>query len=211
MRINFDMDDTLVATHAYIRDNLSPSTNETAQIMRQCDEQGHAYIHAGKDLQDDIYEQILRKEDFMLESGIAAWVENHFEEFVEFINELKELGHTFSICTHRGWTEYGYSKTIRWLSAKGLELFDDIHCLDSEETPCKLTYLQETYGNDFIIVDDNPSFEIDRAKELAYNKNVLQCVGEHTVPNYVHFRTFSTFHEFKSNLLTLLGVHNESV
>ncbi|UVD32138.1 hypothetical protein [Vibrio phage phiKT1028] len=204
--ISFDMDDTLTATHSYIRDNLTPTTDDNLAAMQECDERGHAYINASKDLQTDIYHQILHPEEFMLKAGIARWVENHFEEFCELIADLKELGHTFSICTHRGWTESGHQKTQTWLLEKCLNLFEQIHCLDSKEVPCKLNYLQGIYGDRFVIVDDNPYHGVDRQKEVKYHGNVLQCVGEHTVPEYVHFTTFTTFPEFKSNLLEKLGV-----
>ncbi|QGZ14458.1 hypothetical protein [Photobacterium phage PDCC-1] len=210
--ITFDMDDTLTATHAYIRENLKPTTEANLQAMIECDRAGHAYINASSELQDDIHDQILTSQEFMLKSGVAEWVANHYEEFCALIMSLKAQGHTFSICTHRGWSEQGKPLTSEWLNAKALDLFEEIHCLDSKEHPCKLTYLEDLYGRDFIIVDDNPYHGIDRSKELSYNQNVIQCIGEHTVPEYVHFRTFASFPEFKEHLLTLLlGVKHESI
>ncbi|AUR81024.1 hypothetical protein FDJ25_gp157 [Vibrio phage Aphrodite1] len=211
MHITFDMDDTLTATHQYIRDNLEPTSEESLYAMVTADREGHAYVNAGAVLQTDIYEQILRGEEFMLESGVAKWVRDEYEQFCELITTLKNLGHTFSICTHRGWTETGSEKTMEWLKTKALDMFEVIHCLDSKVHPCKLTYLEDLYGRDFIIVDDNPYHGIDRAKELDFNQNVIQCVGEHIVPEYVHFRTFDTFTTFKEHLLTLLGVDHESI
>lgn len=209
--ITFDMDDTLTATHAFIRNNLNPTSPEIAKEMESCDRDGHAYVLASAALQNDIYEQILRPERFMLDSAVATWVQNHIDEFRELIKELKDLGHTFSICTHRGWSDTGFSKTIRWLSKHDLELFEDIHCLNSDEHPCKLTYLQGIYGKRFVIVDDNPYHGINRQKELDYHGNVLQCVGEHLVNNYVHFTRFSSFPEFKDFLYEKLGMLNESI
>lgn len=207
--VSFDMDDTLVATHAYIAEHLKPSTPEIAATMRDCDEKGLAYIYAGKELQDDIWEQILRLEEFMVESGMASWLERHYTEFVELLTRLTNLGHTFSICTHRGWTDTAHALTKHWLLLKDLNFFETIHCLNSEEYPCKLAYLKEHYGDDFVLVDDNPFHGEDRVKELQHNRQVLQCVGEHTVDTYVHFTKFSTFDEFKTHLLDFLGVNDE--
>ncbi|AGB07284.1 hypothetical protein [Vibrio phage VP4B] len=209
--ITFDMDDTLTATHAFIRNNLVPTTQEIAEEMEECDRNGLAYVLASEALQDDIYNQILEPERFMLETAVATWVQNHIDEFRELIQELRDLGHTFSICTHRGWSDTGFSNTISWLRENDLDLFKNVHCLNSEEYPCKLAYLEKIYGKRFVIVDDNPYHGVNRQKELDYHGNVLQCVGEHLVDNYVHFTRFSSFPEFKDFLYEKLGMLNEPI
>lgn len=209
--ISFDMDDTLVATHAFIKERLKPSTDEIKATMDECDREGLAYIYAGDELQNNIWQQILDPATFMLEAGMAHWLDSAYTEFVELLTSLSNLGCTFSICTHRGWSPKGGTNTLKWLREKDLDLFNVIYCLDSTVHPCKLSYLKELYGDNFVIVDDNPFHGIDREKELAFNTNVLQCVGEHTVDTYVHFTKFKTFQEFKTHLLTLLGVEDGSI
>lgn len=204
--ILFDMDDTLVATHDYIADHLILEDQDLKYQMGLCDVHGHPYTEGGEPLQHEIYDQILKPLRFMIEADPVYWLKYGKDEFLAMLDRLKEAGINLGVCTHRGWTPDGAVMSADWLVNMDIPHLTDMHSINSKDHPCKLEYLSKHYGNEFLLVDDNPFHGKNREKELNYNRNVLQCVSEHEVPNFVHFARFSTLAELRELISERTGV-----
>lgn len=86
-------------------------------------------------------------------------------ELFKAIPTLHAMGARFPICTHRGYHAEGYNHTLALLTQHGMEQYiDEIHVLDYNVIPDKVTYLDNIYGaGNYLLFDDRPRFDQSHA------------------------------------------------
>lgn len=162
--IVFDVDDTLTQTSPYFAERIMEKAKRDGKddlieaYQRHIKVEGQLtfkhpdmgpYIHA--ELGDPSY---------MLNVKPTRLFDRLFKS-----KEMRGLIHkkNLSIATHRGFQEHGEKYTRQWLRERNTEkYFTDIHCLDSKEHPDKVAYLKTIYGDDFVLIDDNPFHDLTK-------------------------------------------------
>jgi len=136
----FDADDTGLITHPVI-----------LNILKQ---------RHGQDLPVDQY---LTKDNAgegfigLMEDGEFLPLCNIREGFIECVDAVIAAGHEVGIGTHRGYHRMGMIHT-RSIFGAHWKKFTRNFFIDPYVHPCKMSFIEESIDEDFIIVDDRPNF-----------------------------------------------------
>lgn len=193
----FDLDDTLAATHQFIKTHLSPCSFSRRE-MQKLDNEGLSYAVGSSRLQSQIYEQILKPKKFITDADLVPWIDDNFVEFKKHLSDLKKQGVKLGICSHRGWNPKGETLSRTWLKHKNLgELNDVTGYIASRNHPCKLTWSNNNINGPFVIVDDNPVASVSVSDtEQRFMNNVVLCEAEQRFNKYQHFDRFNNFEDY---------------
>lgn len=175
--IVFDMDDTLAQTSIYIRDllfarwKLEKRDDLVEVYNRHTAHEGQISI-TQPEIRQHIYE-ILSDPTFMLKVEPTRLFDRIFKTkgMYKLIKNKRVV-----ITTHRGFHDVGKEYTEQWLKDhKADKYIETVHCLNSTENPDKIQFLKKIYGDDFILIDDNPLHDLTKEywedpRILIYNE-----------------------------------------
>lgn len=171
--IVFDMDDTLTQTSYWIAEQLyarweKEGRDDLIKIHRD-----HTQIEGQISLKHpEIYAHIydlLGDPEFMLKLAPTRLFNKVFKEKTLYglIKNKRVI-----VATHRGFHAEGKAFTEQWLTQhRAMEKIETVHCLDSKVHPNKVAYLTEHYGNDFLLIDDNPLHDL--TAEHPENRRII--------------------------------------
>lgn len=167
----FDMDDTLVRTQTYITYELRKFFYENNKCDMWYEMKAHLRKNGGLNLPEHIrkyvMEEVILKKKFMSEALPSRLFNYYF-----LVPGNLDRGRQVAICTHRAWAKDGHDLTAEWLDKqKPCIDVSAIHCLDPKKNPDKIEYLKKHYGDDFLLVDDNPFGDVETVR--GYDKNVV--------------------------------------
>lgn len=138
---------------------------------------------------------------FMVEADLAMPFASYYAKFLQLIKDIVAEGHQLDICTHRGWHVRGRQYSESWLEATGIKKYvTDLHCIRSKEHPNKLTFLHSLYGDDFLLVDDDPFNQgnVPGLKEqlTRWKDNLVVPTACHAFPYMEGVPSFNTYDGF---------------
>lgn len=178
MKINvtniiFDMDDTLTQTSHYFAERIfkkakQDGRDDMIEAYKNHIKTGGQLSFKHPDIGQYIYAE-LGDPSYMLNVKPTRLFNQVF-----ITKEMRELIHkkNVHIATHRGFQKHGEAYTRQWLCEHNADKYiTDLHCLDSNDHPDKVAYLQAIYGDDFILIDDNPLHDLK--VEHPENKRVI--------------------------------------
>lgn len=169
----FDFDNTLTRSDQYFKHTLIDYFLET----RDYDNLEYLAAHAEdnvfelpQNFIDIVREKAIKRELYMLEASPTKLYRYYFLTPGNLNSRTK-----VSICTNRGITPNGMAKSTQWLKTfKPCCQIEDIHMLDPRKTPSKLDYLSNVYGNDFLLIDDDPFYDISKVHEKDHRVAVYE-------------------------------------
>lgn len=174
--INFDLDDTVVKTNTCLVRNILTKMchhkekdekrkeayrhlflNPHASLMGYKEKLIHLDPEVHQAMESIIVEYGLADDQYMLDVEIDKPLVHYIEHVL--LKEKENIDLRINICTHRGISENASEHTERYLEAnKVRHLFDEIHILHPKEWPDKRDFLKSVQGNDFVLLDDNPTY-----------------------------------------------------
>lgn len=107
-----------------------------------------------------------------------------------------------AVTTHRGFHVDATDLTKAWLREQKVEhLINDFNVLDYRTIPNKLIYLRERYGDNFLLVDDNP---IAGTELLPHHKElVIYTNGRKHLSRYTNQAIVNNVAELHAHLIEL--------
>lgn len=211
--LNFDMDDTLVATKVIL---LTLAINRAkvlgdfamANVFNDAYVKGLDIVELDKVYQDFIEDQIIIERKYMdiadpsnliLDIGLGD-----FYLGLQFLRKLYGERLLINICTHRGDNAEAVASTHNWLVDKNLrDCFDNIHSI--HYTQDKLEYLRSIYKEDkILLVDDNPFGSSKQVRPA--NKEVLIYDGHRKLPCHQNQKKFVCLEDICMMITLELGI-----
>lgn len=172
----FDLDDTLTRTSDYFRQELIDYFVRREEWKNLEVLARHATDNMFKlpqSFRDIIRERIVEPETYILNVRPSLLFNYYFLIPGNIHSDTK-----VSICTMRGVTPNAMEKSQQWLDLyRPVVNIHDIHVLNPEQTPSKLDYLRNVYGDEFLLIDDNPFFDVTKIHERDTDTVVYEgCV-----------------------------------
>lgn len=199
--LHLDLDDTVCFTRKDVSDKVmefiefNPKLKEEIQSL---DKKRKPYQEGSPQLQQVIWDNVIRYTDFMRDADLAPWLKPHLAEFLHLLRKLRNKGIKIHATTHRGYLPAGRSITQVWLDNKGIwQYIDHLNYICSKEHPDKVQYIDATYGGKYLLVDDNPVNLKDPELLKHYEAKLLVCRGVHMFDKFDYLSGFKTFQEFK--------------
>ena len=199
VNIVFDMDDVVSNTNKYflqrLLKHLSGLTDPTPLESEIC---RHIVLHEGfstllfqhqtKEIYPELHDAFrqliwdvcMKDNTYMLEvelnTPIVRYIKHDLAPRLDVLEHVK-----LHICTHRGFTDVGENYTRQWLEKCHLNCFENVFALDSKVHPNKLDFLDQQFGDDYILVDDNP---IHTDVVLPKNDKLIIYTGINDLPQF---------------------------
>ncbi len=198
--LNFDMDDTLVATKptllrlSYER-AVELGNKQLANIFKETVYLGKDITELDKGVQDFVEQEVIVKRTYMdianpsdmiLRLGLTGFCDKLDGLVNKYGDDLQ-----INICTHRGDNDAAWRSTYNWLVKYSLYRFiTRIHSIDF--TTDKLDYLKSWYkGDTVLLVDDNP---FGNSKQIRpTDDSVLIFDGHRKLPAQTNQRKYISF------------------
>lgn len=183
----FDMDDTLVNTNGYILNKLRNhliKTKDTKylEIVDETIKYGKSSLLFENELRDLVFKVCIEDGGFSLLASPSKLVNN---DLLAFFKRATDIGKHIHICTHRGFLKNGKYNTDSWLHAYHLDGYiTDVHVLNSAEHPDKTKFLSKHYGDNYLLVDDNPLH--NPGEHHQANRNLVVYTGINQLDAYAY-------------------------
>lgn len=215
--IIFDMDDTVCDTNHYMYNGL---LNHFTQHRDVCPahkaiwlmlQQGYQHtIKLGRllDTHAPDYAKLYNgvcMDELLIDGEFMLHV-HPLHNMIDYIaNVLRPHVHnrriSLHVGTHRGFCAVAAENTKAWLDRQGvLGLFSDVHVLDPVTTPDKREFFDDLFGEDYLLVDDNPC-KVDpgkRSPQLLISEQVHPVL-----PHLANQNSFRNIEEFNAHLTEL--------
>lgn len=200
----FDADDTLTQTSRYIfntlQHNMMAQGRYDPDLQEKLDILAHAVsprtgipfpIVEQRSLQKRVWEEVISQPNYMLEVEPTELFEYYFKQ-----HHPDMEGKTIALCTHRGWSDKARHFTELWLDRQKPVVTikeEDCHFLDSRipDQKNKVAWLRKLYGDDFLLIDDNPFYD----RTILYEAH----------PNIVIYDKYRQYVAYKNQRTLTLG------